>query len=190
MSARTYKNFETRDRGFRLYSLSSSQSILFNMFTTIIRYADKGDINKSINLTEIEGIVIIDENDREGNEQFKGLNKSCFEDYDISKESRKHGSKDAWGFLLTIPVSRSKFVTSDDITQRYLVIEHYFSDDLLKKFNKYGQNILGAEVFKIIGDKDSFASNVESFDISEFENFRQLFEKLNNLLQSIQNSYK
>lgn len=41
--------------------LSSGQSILFNMFATIIRYADKGDIRKSIGLTEIEGIVIIDE---------------------------------------------------------------------------------------------------------------------------------
>ncbi|MEH2120502.1 hypothetical protein [Nostoc sp.] len=133
-------------------------------------------------------IIGLFDNDREGNEQFKGLNKSCFEDYDISKESRKHRSKDAWGFLLTIPISRSKFVTSNDITQRYLVIEHYFSDDLLKNFNKYGQNILGTEVFKIMGDKDSFATDVESFDVSEFENFRQLFEKLNNLLQSVQNS--
>lgn len=43
--------------------LSSGQSILFNIFTTIIRYADKGDINKSIKLNEIEGIVIIDEVD-------------------------------------------------------------------------------------------------------------------------------
>ncbi|MEH2120503.1 AAA family ATPase [Nostoc sp.] len=46
-----------------LDALSSGQSILFNMFATIIRYADKGDIHKSINLTEIEGIVIIDEID-------------------------------------------------------------------------------------------------------------------------------
>jgi predicted ATP-dependent endonuclease of OLD family len=43
--------------------LSSGQSILFNMFTTIIRYADKGNINKSIVLTDIEGIVVIDEID-------------------------------------------------------------------------------------------------------------------------------
>jgi predicted ATP-binding protein involved in virulence len=43
--------------------LSSGQSILFNMFATIIRYADKGDIHKSIRLSEIEGIVIIDEID-------------------------------------------------------------------------------------------------------------------------------
>ncbi|MEA5509864.1 AAA family ATPase [Crocosphaera sp. UHCC 0190] len=46
-----------------LDNLSSGQSILFNLFATIIRYADKGDINKSIQLDQIEGIVIIDEID-------------------------------------------------------------------------------------------------------------------------------
>ncbi|HII07389.1 MAG TPA: AAA family ATPase [Methanotrichaceae archaeon] len=43
--------------------LSSGQSILFNLFTTIIRYADIGDVNKSIHLDQIEGIVLIDEID-------------------------------------------------------------------------------------------------------------------------------
>lgn len=43
--------------------LSSGQSILFNLFATIIRYSDKGDINKSMNLEEIRGIVVIDEID-------------------------------------------------------------------------------------------------------------------------------
>ncbi len=46
-----------------LDNLSSGQSILFSLFTTIIRYADKGDINKSRTLNEIEGIVLIDEVD-------------------------------------------------------------------------------------------------------------------------------
>jgi hypothetical protein len=43
--------------------LSSGQSILFNLFITIIRYADKGDINNSIDLEKIVGIVLIDEVD-------------------------------------------------------------------------------------------------------------------------------
>jgi hypothetical protein len=41
--------------------LSMGQSIVFNIFATIIRYSDKGDITKSRKLDEIEGIVIIDE---------------------------------------------------------------------------------------------------------------------------------
>lgn len=44
-----------------LDSLSTGQIALFNMFSTIIRYADMGDINKSIHISEITGIVIIDE---------------------------------------------------------------------------------------------------------------------------------
>ena len=44
-----------------LDSLSTGQAALFNIFTTIIRYADMGDINKSIHISDIEGIVVIDE---------------------------------------------------------------------------------------------------------------------------------
>jgi len=46
-----------------LDNLSSGQSILFNMFATIIRYADKGNLVKSIKLQDIEGIAVIDEID-------------------------------------------------------------------------------------------------------------------------------
>jgi hypothetical protein len=46
-----------------LDSLSAGQSVLFNMFVTIIRYADRGDINLSLRLHDIHGIVIIDEID-------------------------------------------------------------------------------------------------------------------------------
>ena len=44
-----------------LNSLSTGQSALFNMFATIVRYADNKNINRSIHLDEIEGIVVIDE---------------------------------------------------------------------------------------------------------------------------------
>lgn len=46
-----------------LMHLSAGQALLFNLFATIIRYADREDINKSINLSEIKGIVLIDEID-------------------------------------------------------------------------------------------------------------------------------
>ena len=44
-----------------LNSLSTGQLALFNLFATIVRYADTNDINKSIQLEEITGIVLIDE---------------------------------------------------------------------------------------------------------------------------------
>lgn len=44
-----------------LDSLSTGQLALFNMFATIVRYSDSNDINTSIHLQEISGIVVIDE---------------------------------------------------------------------------------------------------------------------------------
>lgn len=44
-----------------LDSLSTGQIALFNLFATIVRYADANDINKSIHLSDIKGIVVIDE---------------------------------------------------------------------------------------------------------------------------------
>ncbi|MEZ2300482.1 MAG: AAA family ATPase [Microcoleus sp.] len=46
-----------------LMHLSAGQALLFNLFATIIRYADRANINNSINLNEIKGIVLIDEID-------------------------------------------------------------------------------------------------------------------------------
>ena len=46
-----------------LQSLSEGQSQLFNLFTTIIRYGERDDINRSIRLSDITGIVLIDEID-------------------------------------------------------------------------------------------------------------------------------
>lgn len=42
-------------------SLSTGQLALFNLFSTIIRYADRNDMDKSIHLSDIKGIVVIDE---------------------------------------------------------------------------------------------------------------------------------
>lgn len=44
-----------------LDALSTGELALFNMFSSIIRYADKLNINSSINFSDIRGIVIIDE---------------------------------------------------------------------------------------------------------------------------------
>lgn len=44
-------------------SLSTGQTILADIFLTILRYADAIDINKSIILSDIKGIVVIDEID-------------------------------------------------------------------------------------------------------------------------------
>ena len=44
-----------------LNALSTGQALLLDMFATIIRYGEKKDINNSIRLNQITGIVVIDE---------------------------------------------------------------------------------------------------------------------------------
>lgn len=44
-----------------LDSLSTGQIALFNLFATIVRYADNNNINQSIHLDNITGIVVVDE---------------------------------------------------------------------------------------------------------------------------------
>ena len=46
-----------------LQSLSEGQSQLFHLFATIIRYGEWADINNSIRLSEVTGLVLIDEID-------------------------------------------------------------------------------------------------------------------------------
>lgn len=46
-----------------LNHLSTGQAMLFNMFISILRYADNNDINNTQHLNDIKGIVIIDEID-------------------------------------------------------------------------------------------------------------------------------
>lgn len=85
-SAKLLKEYRNKDNGFRimcskflkkeentiassdnavnsLKHFSLGQAVIFNMFATIIRHADINDIMKSINLSDITGIVVIDEID-------------------------------------------------------------------------------------------------------------------------------
>lgn len=126
-------------------------------------------------------LIALFDNDREGNEQFKGLNKNIFENYSIQNEIRKHKKKDIYGLLLPVPTNRNIFVTSDNLTQRYFVIEHYFSDDILSENNMKGNSILGSPVFEISGDKDSFSRSVRDLESNEFNGFTVLFDQINEL---------
>ena len=43
------------------HALSEGQSQLFHLFATIIRYGERGDLNRSVDLSQIIGLVVIDE---------------------------------------------------------------------------------------------------------------------------------
>ena len=56
-----FSKTENQVRVASIKDLSTGQAILFNLFSTIIEYADKNNINLSYNLSQIRGIVVIDE---------------------------------------------------------------------------------------------------------------------------------
>jgi 5S rRNA maturation endonuclease (ribonuclease M5) len=127
-------------------------------------------------------LIVLFDNDREGNEQFKGLNKKIFEPYRINNIKRKHSTKRIHGLLLPVPQHREAFVTNNDITQRYFVIEHYFSDEILNNNNMKGDYILGSKVFKINGDKDKFSENISTLEENNFDEFKILFDEIKTII--------
>ncbi|HHH53467.1 MAG TPA: hypothetical protein ENK91_07395 [Bacteroidetes bacterium] len=144
-------------------------------------------VKRTLELDNHENRVIIGifDNDKEGNEQFKGLKKGVFEPYKIENSIRKHCSKNIYGMLLPVPEFRDKFVTQDDIGQRYFVIEHYFSNEILESNNMKGSSILDTEVFKVNNGKDKFSKNINELDKQEFENFNLIFEQIEELVSGV-----
>jgi len=132
-------------------------------------------------LTERKIIGLFD-NDREGNERFKGLNRDIFEPHVLDVGVRKHLTKDIYGMLLPTPENRICFVTTNSLKQRYLVIEHFFSDHILNENNMKGEAILDTDVFEISGRKNDFSDNCINLDCEEFEQFRAIFNEFDRLL--------
>lgn len=128
--------------------------------------------------TTDRAIIGIFDNDPAGNAQFKGLNKTAFENWNITSSYRKHRTARVWGMLLPIVPGREEFVTTTNINHRYLEIEHYFNNDILSSNGLMGSGILGTNVFEICGDKMAFAESCESLNDHEFDNFRILFEHI------------
>ena len=126
-------------------------------------------------------IIALFDNDRIGNEQFTGANKKAFGSGQDALH-RKHLAKAAHAVLLPVPQGRELFVTSSDPSQRYLSIEHYFSDSILKPNGMAGAGILGTSVFEIVGDKVAFATKSAGFNASAFAAFGPLFARIQSLI--------
>lgn len=130
-------------------------------------------------------VIGLFDNDREGNECFKGLNKQIFVDHSLPEQVRKHRTKDIYGVTLPVPDFRSHYVNQAVLIQRYFVIEHYFSDDILTTNNLKDDPIIqGTDVFNIKGKKNDFSNNCNGIDVAEFEHFRTLFDQLASLCES------
>ena len=176
--------------------LNPDQAIPFEiypsgLYISINESAGNADqVRRSIELIspmidENKTIIGLFDNDREGNEQFKGLSKKIFENHTASNYTRKHKTKKIYGQLLPIPESRQSFV-GDKIIQRFLEIEHYFDDTILNQFNLKGDKVVpDSNVFNIkSNNKTSFAQEeISDLNDREFDNFTIFFEKLNELIE-------
>lgn len=147
-----------------------------------------GNAREARNTVEFVSSIVNDiklvglfDNDREGNEQLSGFRTEIFEPYILESITRKHITKEIYGLCLPIPIFREKFVTSNKLTQRYLVIEHYFSDEIIVANNLKGDHILDTEVFDINGDKNKFADKLDDLEPVCFENFKLIFDKIESL---------
>lgn len=139
-------------------------------------------VKRTVELTstvmkEVKLVGLFD-NDQEGNAEMKGLNKKIFDPYSLDKNFRTHKTKTVFGLCLPVPEHRKEFVTLDDLNERYLVIEHFFSDEILIDNNMKGRNILTTNVFRIQGDKNKFADKLDDFEPECFESFNLIFEGL------------
>ncbi len=131
-------------------------------------------------------IIGLFDNDREGNNQFKGLNKKIFESHDKNKIKRKHKRKKIFGLLLPVPNNRTNFVDRK-INQRFLEIEHYFSDSILQRYGLIGDKVApDSQIFTIKSEKKKkteFASEkIDNLNRNEFESFKVLFDKINAII--------
>lgn len=118
------------------------------------------------------------DNDKEGNNQYKGLSKKVFEEYDLTKFKRKHRKYDIYGMLLPVPEFRTKYV-SQSMNHRFFEIEHYFHDSILEHNNMKGETVApDSELFEIKGNKVKFSEIISSLSSKYFENFKVLFDSI------------
>ena len=124
------------------------------------------------------------DHDREGMEQFRGLEADGITQ-GIDLCHRRHQSKPVHAVVLPVPVGRENFVSAKP-KLCHLALEHFYSDELLRQF-KIDDDPVAADssVFGITNDsrkKGKFADAAASFSTSEFSQFQILFDRLIDVL--------
>jgi hypothetical protein len=88
---------------------------------------------------------------------------------------------------LPIPEYRRNY-SGSSMNHRFFVIEHYFSDEILRQNNMIGESIApDSIIFRIngtSGKKDKFSNEISQLNISDFEHFKTLFNALNEMISS------
>src|SRR5690606_26617341 len=95
----------------------------------------------------------------------------------MENNSRKHLDRNIFGMVLPFPNFRQNYINNTSPSQRHFVIEHYFSDQILREYNMINEPILpNTEVFQIQGNKNNFSDIINDLPADEFQNFNLLFE--------------
>lgn len=144
----------------------------------------KFTIEKSKPLTDDESITIaIFDNDTEGINQFKGLNK-YFEP--INKRVKKANDKNIYAIKIPVPHFRSIYKNNGNENQ-YFSIEHYFEDEFLKKYNMLIETGI-PNIYKINDKKSSkkaFSKAIQELeDPKIFAHFIVLFETIDKITET------
>ncbi len=129
-------------------------------------------------------VVAVFDNDRIGNEQFNGIAHKAF-DIGENQSHKHHKQKPMHALLLPIPPGRELFVSQAKLTNRYLAIEHFFSDEVLQANGLKGDTVIAdSKVFEIDATnnaKVAFAEKAKSFEAAEFKNFALLFDRITDI---------
>lgn len=138
-------------------------------------------LEKAAPLTREGEIYIgIFDNDKEGIEQFKGLNGKRFEYWNDSDRVRKMIGNTIYGMKLPIP-NHLQHYRRPEIELNYFAIEHYFPMGLLSKHGMVGEQVIDG-IYKIVGNKNKFADEVcKISDPKVFEHFVPLFKTIDEI---------
>lgn len=130
-------------------------------------------------------VIAVFDNDRSGNEQFNGLTPKAAFEFGDNQLHKRHKQKPMHALLLPIPPGRELFVSQAKLINRYLAIEHYFSDEILQANGLKGDSVIADSlVFEIDASskvKVEFAEKTKGFEAAEFANFALLFDRISNI---------
>ncbi len=132
-------------------------------------------------------ITTLFDSDSAGCNQFNSLSSKAGFEAGEDACHKRHRERPIHAVLLPTPAGRQDFSSSPKSTNRYLEIEHYFSDALLLESGLKGPSVLpGTSVFEIDGSskqKVAFAEKAKAFDSKEFANFALLFDRLKEIVK-------
>jgi len=127
-----------------------------------------------------ETLIGLFDHDTEGINQFEGLQFDFFKEY---KRVKKMNDVNIYGIKLPVPEFRRVYIEQER-EHFYLAIEHYFDDNVLKKYDLVKPSGIPG-LFKIkdtIGLKTKFSKHIKSLKNAEdFKHFIPLFQTIDDI---------